>query len=76
MDEVTKAIIETMSFAARKKIRGSLTFQCAVYQRDWEAVKHLAPLQKDAIHRRSVLDEQTRIYIRDEAYKDGYSLTI
>lgn len=49
---------------------GSLTLRIAVVQRDWDAVRYLAPEQETA-HGTSALDTADWEYLRNEAAKDG-----
>ncbi len=54
-------------------LHGSLTFRIAVVQRDWEAVRHLAP-EQETEHGTSALDAADWEYLRQEADKDGVAL--
>lgn len=54
-----------------EKVNGSLTFKIAVVQRDWEAVRHLAPQQRDGFHGTPALNAADWAYLRSEATKDG-----
>ena len=58
----------------RNEMHGSLTFRMCVENRDWEAVKHMAPQQRDAMHGVPSLTAEDWRHLRAEALKDGVEL--
>lgn len=57
-----------------KPLHGSLTFKIAVVERDWEAIRHMAPQQYSSFHGTPSLDAADWAYLRGEASKDGVEL--
>lgn len=54
-------------------LRGSLTFKACVAQRDWEAVRALAPQQRTA-HGEPLLKQEDWAFLREMAARDGVAL--